>query len=75
MATAKKTATVKKKPVAKKPKLGRPPRAGKAASESVRVRLTEAERAEIDAAAKRAGQSLATFMRDASLSVAKKSLT
>ena len=62
----------KKAPV-KKPKIGRPPRAGKAAAESVRVRLTRAEREEIERAAKRAGKAIAAFMRDASLSVAKSS--
>lgn len=75
MATAKKTpakkpATVKKKPVAKKPKLGRPPRSAEPTSGNIHVRVTAPELASLEAAAKRAGKSLAAFVRDAALLVA-----
>lgn len=69
---AKKPATVKEKPVAKKPRMGRPPRAEHPATAGIMVRMTHEERATIEAGAKRAGKSIAGFMRDAALLQSKK---
>lgn len=46
---------------------GRPARAGEAAA-TFALRLTATERARLEAAAERAGKSLAVFIRDAALS-------
>lgn len=57
---------------AKPKKLGRPPRGSEAADVRVLVRLTTKEHASLEAAAKRAGKPLATFVREAALSTAEK---
>lgn len=65
----------KNKPVASAPKAdtrrrGRPARAGEAADVGIRVGLTSAERAMLEAAASRVGKALAVFVREAALAAA-----
>lgn len=73
MATAKKSAAAKKatKPAAKR--MGRPPRSatGSLAEKAVTLRYTPQEYAALEHAAGRVGVPVSTFIRDASLSVAK----
>lgn len=48
-------------------RMGRPPRARETSGDAVRIRLTAEERLRLEAAAARAGESLAEFVRSAAL--------
>lgn len=53
-----------------KPRIGRPPREG-GPTQTVTVRFGPEERAEVDAAAERAGKPSTTFIREAALKAAR----